>query len=72
MLGLRFGLFYYLAILAKTKYKNMLVWYLEASIDRVKIIREASFPCPSLTLQRGTASFVTCFEVETVAVFLVE
>ena len=28
----------------------MLVWYLEASIDRVKSIREASFPCPSLHL----------------------
>ena len=47
--GLGFGLFYYLAILAKIKHNNMSVWQLETSIDRLKSTR-ASFPCQSLHL----------------------
>ena len=42
-----FGLFYYLAILAKIKHKTMSVWWLETSIDRLKSIRASSL-CQSL------------------------
>ena len=48
-LGLGFGLFYYLAILEEIKHKNMSVWWLETSIDRLKSVR-ASSPCQSLHL----------------------